>query len=177
MASNGGDLSASTLTPLLAGHYRTTEQRSKLVFLITPWHGPTETTAVLLLRACMLWMLPSNGCLQLLLSNVSVCHCLLALGAFRLPDCEIGVGPYQHSDSWIWVPWDPWSYFTVLWLWEPSDYLTAKLLLVFISIVILGSKSWSYSLGTSCVENTVLLSNGEAVLLLLHVHSLPRIGV
>jgi hypothetical protein len=41
------------------------EPSSKLFPLITPRHGPTENTALLLLRACMLRPLPSNGhCLQ-----------------------------------------------------------------------------------------------------------------
>jgi hypothetical protein len=39
--------------------------------------------------------------------------------------CKITAGPRQHSDSWFPVPWDSWPYFTVWWLWKPSELLTA----------------------------------------------------
>jgi hypothetical protein len=51
-ASNSGDSSASALTLLLSGEYPTalcTELNYKLIPLITPQHGPTENTALLLL--------------------------------------------------------------------------------------------------------------------------------
>jgi hypothetical protein len=50
-------------------------------------------------------------------------------------------------------------------------------MLVLISTVILGSEFWLYSLGAGHIENTALLSNGEAVPLLLQVHLLPLLGV
>jgi hypothetical protein len=55
-ASNSGDSSASAPTPWPVGHSRTTELNSKLVPLITPWHGPRRkqfpTVALLLHVDC-----------------------------------------------------------------------------------------------------------------------------
>jgi hypothetical protein len=87
--SNSGDSSASAVTPFPASHRLTIELSSRLLPLITPRHVPhrthnpsiiigpcsprrcigmvvawtTENTAFVLLRACMLRLLPSN-CVQ-----------------------------------------------------------------------------------------------------------------
>jgi hypothetical protein len=59
--SNSGDSSASALTPFPAGHRLLMNWALNVGSLITPRHGPTENTALLLLVSCMLQVLSSNG--------------------------------------------------------------------------------------------------------------------
>jgi hypothetical protein len=55
-ASNNRDASASVLMSLLSGEYPTTELNSKLVILMTPWHGPRRKHRLQQFLYCCMWI-------------------------------------------------------------------------------------------------------------------------